>query len=453
MHAGRRWPRRRGSGVDQVSVPGGAESTWAADPEQWPAAADPPLPPHEDPFFTPPAGWEAAAPGAVLRRRDVSVATMGWIPLRNRAFQLLYRSSDLFGNPVATATTVLVPGRLAECPAVLAYQVAIDAVSPLVFPSYALLNGAQMIGQSAPAELLTAAAGLARGWVVTICDHEGPDGRWLAPRQPGYHVLDAVRATLATNGTGAMPALRADTPVGLWGFSGGGVATAWAAEEAPGYAPELNLVGAMIGSPPSDLSYFAHKLDGHLFGGVLVLVIAALRRAYPAVAALLEAELTTRGREALARAEELTMERAQLRWPFVRLDGFFLRPWRALLAHPDVSAMFADTALGGTAPGCPLYVYQPVLDEFVPAAMTDRLVAAYRACGTSVTYRKDRLSEHFILPITGAPAALAWLQSLLAGEQPRGDTVTQWSTLVSRPARRAARQWLATVPWMWRRPD
>ena len=47
--------------------------------------------------------------------------------------------------------------------------------------------------------------------------------------------------------------LSADAPVGLWGYSGGGLATAWAAEVCAGYAPELDIVGAVLGSPVGDL--------------------------------------------------------------------------------------------------------------------------------------------------------------------------------------------------------
>ena len=39
------------------------------------------------------------------------------------------------------------------------------------------------------------AAALAEGWVVSVPDHEGPDGMWGAPHEPGYRVLDGLRAT------------------------------------------------------------------------------------------------------------------------------------------------------------------------------------------------------------------------------------------------------------------
>jgi dipeptidyl aminopeptidase/acylaminoacyl peptidase len=63
--------------------------------------------------------------------------------------------------------------------------------------------------------------------------------------EPRYRILDEVRAALNCRRLG----LYASTPVGLWGCSGGGLATAWAVEVNAEYAPELNVVG-LRGFPP-----------------------------------------------------------------------------------------------------------------------------------------------------------------------------------------------------------
>ncbi len=47
-------------------------------------------------------------------------------------------------------------------------------------------------------------------------------------------------------------ALSADAPVGLWGYSGGGQATAWAAEQHPTCAPEIRLAAVAAGGVPTD---------------------------------------------------------------------------------------------------------------------------------------------------------------------------------------------------------
>ena len=97
------------------------------------------------------------------------------------------------------------------------------------------------------------------------------------PYEPGYHVLDGLRAALSTERLGLSP----DAPVGLWGYSGGGLASAWAAEMSGSYAPELNIVGAVLGSPVGDLGHTFRRLNGTFMSGLPALVVAALAHIYP----------------------------------------------------------------------------------------------------------------------------------------------------------------------------
>ncbi|EUA41490.1 secretory lipase family protein [Mycobacterium xenopi 3993] len=52
---------------------------------------------------------------------------------------------------------------------------------------------------------------------MSVPDHEGRHGMWGAPYQPGYCILDGVRAALRSERTALSPS----APV-LWGYSGGG---------------------------------------------------------------------------------------------------------------------------------------------------------------------------------------------------------------------------------------
>src|SRR6478609_7857597 len=174
-----------------------------------------PVVPANAPFYQPPSGFEHARPGTVLRTRDVELAFMGLVPQQFTAAQLLYRTTDLNGLPQATVTTVIVPTqRVAGGPVPLvSYQCAIDAVAGRCFPSYALRRGAKALGALAQFEFFLVAAALAEGWAVSVPDHEGPKGMWGAPYEPGYHVLDGVRAALHCERLGLSPG----APVGLLG--------------------------------------------------------------------------------------------------------------------------------------------------------------------------------------------------------------------------------------------
>lgn len=135
---------------------------------------DQPRRPEDDPFHTPPRGWEATAPGAILHTRPVTIAAFGVLRQSFTAWQLLYRTTDLDDRPDTTVVTVLVPEGVAERPErVLGFQCAIDAVSSQCFPSYALRQGARALGAVPQFEIFLIGAALDRGWIVAVPDHEG----------------------------------------------------------------------------------------------------------------------------------------------------------------------------------------------------------------------------------------------------------------------------------------
>lgn len=103
---------------------------------------------------------------------------------------------------------------------------------------------------------------LSRGWAVVVTDYQGlgtPGAHtYVVGRREGRSVLDAARAAQRLAGSG----LDATTPVGVYGYSQGGGAAAWAAELAASYAPELDLKGVVEGGVPADLPAVASGLDG-----------------------------------------------------------------------------------------------------------------------------------------------------------------------------------------------
>jgi hypothetical protein len=73
-----------------------------------PAAAVPPLPPSNDPFYTAPIGYENTALGAVLRVRTAPGLAEG-IANCSTAYNNLYRTTDSNYKPAWAVTTLLVP--------------------------------------------------------------------------------------------------------------------------------------------------------------------------------------------------------------------------------------------------------------------------------------------------------------------------------------------------------
>ncbi len=58
---------------------------------------------------------------------------MDLIPQPITATQLLYRTTNMYGNPEATVTTVIVPANALGQTTLLSYQCAIDAMSSHLF--------------------------------------------------------------------------------------------------------------------------------------------------------------------------------------------------------------------------------------------------------------------------------------------------------------------------------
>jgi len=86
------------------------------------------LKPDQDPFYKPPDGYESAAPGDILRSRQVTTSFLGILPENLQAsYQLLYRTVDHQQQPSATVLTVLVPHHAKEFPEIVSFQNAEDS--------------------------------------------------------------------------------------------------------------------------------------------------------------------------------------------------------------------------------------------------------------------------------------------------------------------------------------
>jgi alpha-beta hydrolase superfamily lysophospholipase len=416
-----------------VALGGGPWETASADWIGCPAheelrRSDRPLLPGKDPFYTPPAGYQHASSGQLLRSRDVELAFLGLVPQRFTATQLLYRSTDLNGQPEAAVTTVLVPTQRDPelgCP-IVSYQCAIDAVAKRCFPSYALRRGAKAIGALAQLELLLIAALVAEGWAVSVPDHEGCHGMWGAPYEPGYRILDGVRAALSCKRLG----LSVAAPVGLWGYSGGGFASAWAAELSAGYAPELNIVGAVLGSPVGDPGSIGRRLNKTFWAGLPSLVIAALTQIYPEVERLVQQHATPEGKALLAKLSKMTTAAAVLGLKNKDINDYMDLSLDELWNLPEVQRILEAMKLGTAAPTAPLLIVQAVNDKIIDVKLIDELAETYRAAGTSVTYHRDCFSEHLLLHTLSAPMTLRWLRDRFAGRPLSEHLVrTTWPTL------------------------
>lgn len=367
-------------------------------------------PPARDPFYLRPEGLDDVACGTVLRSRPVDVSLFGRLR-HGPAIQLMYRSTDAHGDSEAAVTTVVVPqGKApADCP-VLSYQCAIDAVSARCFPSYALRHGADLVGASTQAEFLFITAALSRGWAVSIPDHEGLHGMWGAPYEAGFRVLDGLRAAVSHAALG----LSLNAAMGIWGYSGGGLASGWAAEAAATYAPELYIVGAVLGSPVVDPESVARRLNASPWAGLAALMIASLVHVFPEARKVVDEHATEDGKSLLAEIETMSTGGAIRRLRNVDIADYVDVSFEDLFALPELRHVFEVTRLGQKTPSMPVLLIQGVHDRIVDVADVDRLVQTYADAGAAVSYHRDPLAEHLLLYPLAVPMSLRWLAERLA---------------------------------------
>ncbi len=235
--------------------------------------------PEQDPFYKyegkPPLG--RLAPGTVLKTRTVSVHIAG-IGLPISAVQLLYRSTSELHKPTVNVTSVLLPP-VKLSTSVLSYQSFYDSLSTADDPSYAISTGGLPGGEIAQVESVLIAPALLAGETVVVPDTEGEEAVFSAGPVYGYNTLDSLRAALSSPATG----LASDAKIALAGYSGGAIATEWAAQEAPTYAPEINsnVVGAAMGGVLVEPAHNLKYVEGSgSWASIIPMSLVGLSRAF-----------------------------------------------------------------------------------------------------------------------------------------------------------------------------
>ncbi|GAD87620.1 triacylglycerol lipase [Nocardia asteroides NBRC 15531] len=407
----------------------------AAEPAVTPAPVIP-LPPELDPgFYLPPADVVAAtAPGAIIAARQVRIADFGLLPVDVDAWQVSYRSNNSRDEAIPAVATLIKPRGQAPAPRkLLSVQLAEDSTAGYCAPSYALqhLSVAPVAGQVVvPAEFLFAQAALAQGWAVVVPDHQGPNSAYAAGPLAGRITLDGIRAATSFAPLEAGP----DAPVGLYGYSGGSIATGHAAELKASYAPELNIVGAAEGGVGADLGAALSMANNQATSGLVFAAVLGLTREYPDFAAYLEQRLDPVGKTLSTLKAPLCVQYQSALLPFLNLTGMIGSDGNPLDDSP-VAAMLDDTRMGKSVPDMPLFVWHSAWDEILPLSATNTLVDTYcRDPRTSLTYTRDHASEHIVAEVVGGPAALLWLRERLDGvPAPTGCTTSDAGTMAATP--------------------
>ncbi|TXH02638.1 MAG: hypothetical protein E6R07_14710 [Nevskiaceae bacterium] len=375
--------------------------------------------PDPDPFYRAGANLPDV-PGTILNSRAITFQPAG-IPEPNPAWQIQYVTHDVNGNPIAAVATVVKPliPNVYGHPVLVSFQHAYDSLGPQCSPSHSASGSTDnQTNMAESAEYLIGLQSL--GWTMVVPDYEGPNNEFGASLLSGQATLDAIRAALQFAPLG----LSKDTPVALWGYSGGAFASGWAATLKSTYANELNLVGTVIGGTPSDLFHVMHGAENTSNFAVVLGGLFGITRAYPET--LPYGLLTAKGRQALSAmkdgCEGRTSDGSAL--PALQLSDLMSSadPYNTagiLATAPKINLLQSELS-----PTSDTYMYHEINDELVPISDTDKLAARWCQAHTPLSYYRSSaataanstpLGAHTAGAALGTPAAIAYLVSRFSG--------------------------------------
>lgn len=368
------------------------------------AQADPMYPaPDADPFYSQaaPAG-DAGTPVAVRRAPDL--ATFPGVAV----WQVSYRSLNSAQDPIVAVSTILVPPNQAQDGPLLSYQHIVNALGAECAPSHALYSSdPDIVIREAP--ILNVA--LQRGWTIALPDHLGPNSAYGAARLGGQITLDGIRAVQKA------PELRSQgSRVTMAGYSGGGMATAWAAALQPTYAPEINLVGVAEGGVPMNLTKMANALgeNPHPVFGLAFAAAMGLEREYPDRLPL-TSQLNDVGRSmesemANACTNDILRVGAGRSISQVSVSS-------ALLSSPQVRGVMDDNSveLYPGVPTAPVFEWHTPDDALIPVDSIVNTVRRYCDAGAPVESELFPSPDHLTTAVLGLPRAFDYLQDRFDG--------------------------------------
>jgi hypothetical protein len=362
--------------------------------------------PAGDAFYTPPNPLPAGSPGDVIwsRASPNSVASGA----NATAYKILYRSTGVDGGAIAVSGTVLVPNAAwtgAGTRPLTAYASGTQGWADSCAPSHEMDAGNFDEG-FAVTNLLN------KGWAVVVTDYPGlgtpGDHQYNVGISEGHAVLDSLRAAQRLSAAG----LSASTKVGIEGYSQGGGAAGWAAQQKTSYAPSLNLVGVANGGTPANLQAVKNNIDGSAFFAFLAGTAIGFRAAYPALN--VNQYLTLYGKLAIATLDNLCQLPALALYALHHLTEYTINNVDPT-TQPAFAAALNANNLGTQKPAAPMYQYHGAIDEVIPYAVEQTLHTQWCALGAR-SQLVPYVAEHVTTQLLAQTDVVNWMANRFAGQ-------------------------------------
>lgn len=330
-----------------------------------------------------------------------------WVPASAQVWRILYVTTDGAGQPTASSALVIVPRGSTGAP-VIAWAHATSGIDPASAPSLA---------KTGPASggLYILDQVLAEGWALVATDYAGlgtsTPHAWLSGAPAAHSVLDSVRAARQLAGA------RLGERTVVWGYSQGGHAALWTGIEAAAYAPEVQLIGVAACAPVSrPIAVVKHLAERPVVGATLLTSYAIV--AYSQTYADVDFDAYVRPSQ---RAHVRRVARNGFLNPLTMVTALIDRAVRPGIFKqaPDTGPLGARLAQNEASGSIkvPLLIAQGNADDLVPPSMQDDYVAALRAQGQDVDYRRFDGLTHLSLmqsPSPFIPQLMEWTRARFA---------------------------------------
>ncbi|KAF3987769.1 hypothetical protein FT663_03686 [Candidozyma haemuli var. vulneris] len=385
-----------------------------------------PLFPSEDDFYRVPANISDYQSGDIIdiRHTPVMVSSLFFAMNVQNSYQLLVRSEDSFGNPNVVVTTILEPYN-ADPSKLWSYQAWEDSNNIDCAPSYALLFKSHPDTITTQTEIPFIEYGLSKGWYVVVPDYQGPKAAFTAGIQAGKAVLNGIRSAL---NSGDVTGISKDAKVTIYGFSGGSLASGWAAQLQPSYAPELkeSILGAAVGGFVTNITSTAIATDGTIAAGINANAINGIMSEYSMYQELFDSEINDFRHRQFYSAKNNCLVNSLIQYVFQRFfKGLvpYFRHRHDFFHIPEIAEIIRNNTLAYVEsdglPEIPLFIFHGQGDEIVPIIQPERAYENYCEWGVeSIEYAVSKGTGHTLETFFGAGAAFTWLQGLYNGESP-----------------------------------
>src|ERR1700677_1358271 len=385
------------------------------------------LQPQDDPFYsyTGSTSLDSIAPGTVLNTRRFHYHLFGF-PTLLETTQLLYRSTSQTGKPTVNVTSVIKPPFKFDATRVISYQSAYDSLNRNDEPSYAIWGGLRLGGVIPNGDAAVVGPFIPHGYTVIVPDTEGQRADFAAGPEYGMNTLDSIRAAFNSS------TIPNDAKVAMLGYSGGAIATEWAAELAPTYASDVNerMIGAAMGGVLVDPARNLHYVEGTGFwAGVMAMALVGIARAFEID---FTPYLSPNGAKVFHEMKTASIVDVLGQYPGLRWEDLISPEYPTPESLPPYVRCANKLIMGtGGTPTIPLFIGQGANGELegtpgnkpgigagdgvMIAGDVRTLARGYCAKGTRVHYEQyDALSHIWSIPIW-LPNSIAWIKERFAG--------------------------------------